>query len=612
MRNGESPALAFRRVAKRLQAFKQASPFAIATVGFGDAFIYCQGILCYTIDDKIRILDLHNSAREEVVISIPGLLKDVLPGIDEEDTGTLQLLYCSQSIISCLFNSYSLDRGAWLIAFSIRTCQILVSEHLGSTSKIFARHNERFLFCGTNSGILVDTNEKWVIKCYDFSTKKWFDEESYVLDIPGSEIGSSICFEMFHSGLVAVSNQESSEYWESSCSAGFTSFYSCFMFRPIINWDGQQGLATKTRRIWRRDHDEGPIDNRWTSLSLELDEARGVLKIVESRKEWYGDSNLKETSYYITDFHPSFLAIPEATSRHRHDLAYATDLQRSDLSSLSEFEDTAIPLLRLLASSTHPGHIAPPQRRLKNVHLVRDAVSRPTFTSATLKVRCYSTLASTALFLLDDPLPSDWRQTQRLRLRVDSRSLGSPFRDSWGCWATPSWDLSAAFAEMYVAPAVTYWPPPQDPGNPDEAFDNIYRLLNPVSHLGHVEGTADERSIVYRTGSEDEPKAIIFISFDPAIELEGLKQWNRGSEKKLPRMQQTGCNHIGFAETERKLTIDRAMNDKLTSMAMVAGGRTTAEIGNDNEDVSVGGNPGWIWREKAMYRDIGLGYNFGL
>jgi hypothetical protein len=54
------------------------------------------------------------------------------------------------------------------------------------------------------------------------------------------------------------------------------------------------------------------------------------------------------------------------------------------------------------------------------------------------------------------------------------------------------------------------------------------------------------------------------------------------------------------------------MNDKLTSMAMVAGGRTTAAIGNDNEDVSVGGNPGWIWREKAMYRDIGLGYNFGL
>lgn len=38
--------------------------------------------------------------------------------------------------------------------------------------------------------------------------------------------------------------------------------------------------------MWRQQHQEDPIDDRWTSLHLDKDDTTGEPEIVESRKEW--------------------------------------------------------------------------------------------------------------------------------------------------------------------------------------------------------------------------------------------------------------------------------------------------------------------------------------
>lgn len=78
---------------------------------------------------------------------------------------------------------------------------------------------------------------------------------------------------------------------------------------------------------------------------------------------------------------------------------------------------------------------------------------------------------------------------------------------------------------MYRVPDITFCPTAQysDPDLRNEHDDAIYNLLNPPSHLGNVERTADERRMLYV--ARDEPQALIFISFDPAIKLTGLKRW---------------------------------------------------------------------------------------
>lgn len=110
------------------------------------------------------------------------------------------------------------------------------------------------------------------------------------------------------------------------------------------------------------------------------------------------------------------------------------------------------------------------------------------------------------------------------------------------------------------------WPP--DTSN----FDKLYTLLNPPSHLGNAEGTADERSLIYCTG-DTSAAAIVFINFDLDIELSSSTYLNhrekaKGKDKLLPL-------GIGF-----------------------------------NRSVShpVAGNADWILTEEALYKTIGQGF----
>ena len=150
--------------------------------------------------------------------------------------------------------------------------------------------------------------------------------------------------------------------------------------------------------------------------------------------------------------------------------------------------------------------------------------------------------------------------------------------------------MSTALKEMYREPPIVYWPPAQDANRPDKNLDAVYRLLNPPNHLGNVQGTADERSLVYATGGCDKPQAIVFISFDPAIKLVGLKRWGGLSRKSVsegPHIDKgaTGC-------------VDKCQE---------------RNVGKETQCVDVGkADKTWAWTEKPMYTDIGSGFYFGL
>jgi hypothetical protein len=163
--------------------------------------------------------------------------------------------------------------------------------------------------------------------------------------------------------------------------------------------------------------------------------------------------------------------------------------------------------------------------------------------------------------------------------------------------------------------------------------------MNPPSHLGNVEGTADERSMIYVTGGSDEPQALIFIAFDPAIKLAGLKRWGGLCRKGVgegphidgratghihEEMVPKGSTYIDVGEQDRTVTVDRKGKGKETvrfpdasMMQSGVGGCTTIEVRDDSaltgSQVGVGpARISWAWKERAMYQDINLGYYFGL
>ena len=720
MKAGGGNATALRCAAKRREALATAAPFTVATIGFCDAYLYCKGVLCYTLDDRVRVLDLHRSGRLEIVISIPRLLTQALStDLGENGRGFFQILYYSNNIISCLYTSTGPDVTAWLIAFNIKCRAILVVEELDFTDKIFVRHNGQFLYYGTHSEVGTDGYKKWVIHGYEFKSHRWFDQKVHLPDMVGSEIGSTICFELHNGFFYALSNQTSFEVEE----IDWTSFYHCVRF-PLGSPCKELLEKTENNKMWRRQHQEGPIDDRWTSIRLDEDESTGELKIIESRKEWYLGSSRSQRTYYTTDIifpddskeessdsvypptatissasisgftsTPSFDSVPGSsnglafsssssfTSANTASTSSATNLAPS-ISNSTKLETRDLsglpddPLLRLLKPDDHPHHMRPPPRRPQNTHPGNDGSSKPTFTLAKSCLRYYHTSASTFLDLVDDPLPTDWQGTQRLRLRAGSRKLGPPLVHErgpmQGLLRGPSPDLATALKEMYRESEIVYWPPAQDPNKADEDLDAIYRLLNPPTHLGNVEGTADERSMVYVTGASDKPQAIIFVGFDPAIKLEGLKRWpglknwddmckEAVGERPHARLQNWGgggmCRkgvgegpHIdgraagcgdndvipigsGLApeanvgaderrygdveENDRTVSIDRKGKGKAkcASLAPVqlVGGQANVDIGNSEVGRAAGGvSRRWAWKEKAMYLDIRLGFYFGL
>jgi hypothetical protein len=160
--------------------------------------------------------------------------------------------------------------------------------------------------------------------------------------------------------------------------------------------------------------------------------------------------------------------------------------------------------------------------------------------------------------------------------------------------------------------------------------------MNPPSHLGNVEGTADERSMVYVTRGRGSPQAIIFIAFDPAIKLTGLKQWGGlcrkrvGDRRRIDRraaghsvkeMGSRGKTYVDVEERDTTVTVERKGKGnkrvRYTEAPNASGGSVTVDEHDGGAftgcKVEVGlGRNSWAWEETAMYQAINIGFHFGL
>lgn len=107
----------------------------------------------------------------------------------------------------------------------------------------------------------------------------------------GTDIGQTVAFEIIDGYFYAVSNQSTYEVEE----IDWTSYYHCYRF-PLGTEDHGK---LQHKRIWRRQHREGPINDCWTSVSIHKDEKTGVVTIVEARREWIGGTSTQTRTFYF-------------------------------------------------------------------------------------------------------------------------------------------------------------------------------------------------------------------------------------------------------------------------------------------------------------------------
>ncbi|KAI3095266.1 hypothetical protein CBS147333_9802 [Penicillium roqueforti] len=450
------------------EAVATASPYSVSVLAYAADFLYHQGFLCYRVKNQIRLLDVHNTGQKKLVLDLDRMniydigIEYIVSDVGEQTT----LLRFSCGILILLLSQANSNDGD-LVAIDLqprpdqaRQSRLLLQEPVSSSDPIFVRHTRLYIWFGTFTAVN-GRQSAWVLWGMQFKT---LQRTEFSVEFPvDGELGKRVCFEIYqgHLYVVSIIDQQQSSFYHWSC------------YSP----DHENNLGNG--RLWRREHREGPINEMWADLSIQVDQEKGRPVILECRREWLDGGSENHRTYYTTP-----LPTPdEALAMHTKGFTRPTDMVDSGE-----------------AHSQLPG-----KRPVRDRHAEHE-ISRPLdqrfdFIPAYTRHSSYHLAAATYVDLVDDPkLQVDGVRSQhRLRLRTKSR----------GC----SCAIDEGGVEHFDSRGVCLWPS-------EDAPSELLALLCPDSSTSLVRAVCDERSLIYSTSAEGLPPhhhMLILINFDPMI-----------------------------------------------------------------------------------------------
>ena len=558
--------------------------------------------MCYLSDQHIRLLDVHGYSRNETVIDAAtiGQLTQNSPTSHRpnELSAEISLLGHTKDTLVCLSELVDLGQS-WLVVVDIRQsgdlnqtkephplCRAKLRRHLNCTKKLFVRQDGKYLYYGTHSALGSTGHHEWIIQGIDLGTGLPVTEKPLQLvDFVGSELGSTTCFEIHDGTFYAVTNQTSFETEE----VDWTSYYHCVRF-PLD--DPEPDL--RPRRIWRRQHIEGPINDSWLELSLRKDERTNELLLVECRREWLhgGSSNIR--TYYTQ---PLKLTPGE-------EIAVSFALPAND------------PLTKTLDDSSKPNYEPPKKRIRRYCHPEYPAMTASQdFILAKTKFRAYDPSSQSFIDLVNDPAPrpGSVRLRDRLRLRIASRTQKSPLeqdQDNPGHYLLRPQTLDEkdepleCSEEDFNDTEIHVWPP-------DNAPIELFDLLSPGGRVGQIGAVADESSIIYMTepsptlrGSQS---AIVLINFDPRWNHDGLRPLNLDPLSHMAPMK-VGLECLSSVARGKKRSSPALVEDDDEQAGSSKKQKRTDGSSPALEEPQPQPQLSFIREEKAMYTVINRGY----
>lgn len=483
------------RVHFRQEAFAQAKPLSILTLGYSRDFFYRQGVLCYVCHDTIRILHVHQASQNEKVIH-PNALRGtpydmLLLKIVHYQDGILTFRIANgyaPSMLCVDISGINLTAEERRIGFSHRLVLPL------SEGKSFVRNNSESLVRGEYVWKPARGRSEWVLVSFDLVSERRSGEQQ-LHGFFGTDIGQTICFELFHGHLYAVSSQSTREVEE----IDWSSSYVCYRI-PVGR---SREEKVQRRRIWRRQHREGPINDAYLNISLQEDQQTGAITIVEARQEFLNGGSEQTRSFYFSrlDFTEE-QSTPE-TSLPTDDILVST----LDKTNRPQYE----PAKPRTAHTVHPDSPAH-----ESGHLRKECPPSKN------KYRTYLLSASASLDLIHDDRVL-YNQKPQLRLRIGSRTPASPLDPRTRRLYAPSLDATRApipnSIDRYRSHPTKLWPPLDAPPQLLALLNN-----NPESATVKFKAMSDASSVVIQTGPSTAAHGLplLLVNFDPAIRFRGL------------------------------------------------------------------------------------------
>ncbi|KAH7385902.1 hypothetical protein BKA66DRAFT_511245 [Pyrenochaeta sp. MPI-SDFR-AT-0127] len=481
---------ALQAIYDRRHAFSTAYPFSARILGHGNTFLYRQGTLCILKGDIVRISDVH-AKLDTVQLCLTTIIRPILEAaFASSGDFSVSLLYYSDGILAVHVEGESQSNIDHIFAITTAVHvpnegRVIRAFQLASSSKLFVRHNSHYLYYGTHTGIGNDGHHKWEIN--GISLKKSFPlpnrEKPLLLEnFHGTDIGSTVAFEIQNEHFYAVSNQGTFEVEE----IDYTSFYHWVRF-PVTQ--PLPEFVEKDERLYRRQHKQGPIHDSWTDLSLQVDECTSETVIVESRREWAQASSRQSRTFYVTRLKEASSDVSSSTE----DSFDGPDLPKDDI------------LAALVDSSNNPNFMLTPPQYSWSQHpeFTKYDVSPRTFILARTKFRAYNNTCTSFLDLVEDErCCNDPSKPPCFRLRIGSRReapLDQPVANAKGKQRAHEVEPQFVDSTRYQHSPIRMWPPPT---SRCPCSKRLHDILSPVlpsgsSHARSVTGVLDERSLVY-------------------------------------------------------------------------------------------------------------------
>jgi hypothetical protein len=471
-------------------------------VALARKYTYKNGMLMYTDGHKfkLKILDLHKTVSDELVVDIQLLVQAERPHFSAWSQSEVQPLHYSNGVISCLLRKPegTLDDGGWLIFWAVdNPAETVRMSYVETTSSIFVRNNSDYLYCGALDFIDDTADQGWVLRGFDLRDRAKNPELIPLLDFTGNETGRNVCFEVIDDALYGVSSEQicdpESHLWNS--------FYDVFRLTMRDNVIFQR---LPILRSWRRHGSEGPIDNRWASLDLVKDERTGEAILYEIRKEWSAHSSYSQRNCYrkVLNFPP---ADPDSEMPDHEE----TDPEPAEHEAYREDR---------LPSDLHAGDCG-------------SNSATPSFMA--MIGRSYNSSARCFVDLIKYRSPGIMGG-EFVRLRVRPMLLSQMNR-------VP--DLGGQ--TMLNDPGVLIWPPSLDAGQPGDPMERVSDILKVPPGARRMNVSADERCLVFSYDSGDNTQnvgAVNVICFDPGVRFHGHHRlaaaqsaYNPPWEQSMPR-----------------------------------------------------------------------------
>ena len=456
----------------------------------------------------------------------------------------------------------------------------------------------------------------WWRKCFANIQRRVTDGPVQLQDFAGADIGTSVAFTIHDGHFYALSNQASHESEEVS----WTSYYH---YVKIAVEDDDPNVEIKT--IYRRQDNDGPINDAWTDLGFQIDHKTGELLIVEGRKEWVGGASSAVRTYYVQ---------PWNRAGHDH-WNRANTVNPNDP-------------VRLTVTDKDKARyeMAPHQRVAKYTHAECNELhmsdqkeysrAKTKWNGYDFNNQCYVDLA-----VEEVGREGTWREKERIRLRVVSRTSEPPvvwigesaeegvgvlkyqirpgFEDRDGVWVQDS-------EEAFTDSEINLWPT-EDMQVPKE----LDEILCPGGRAGKVKAKFGEEGIVYTVGptaqnhscgGQGEERALVFLSFEPSWGFQGMKRTN--GELAIQRKQPGISSRDGDGKKRKADAQDynceaQEYNPHGTA---VADGLAGGAIPRSDRGYKLSPAPApstshtrarerVLWKEKAKYLSIVEGYWLG-